>query len=235
MKIVRTFAIGILIIFAALLTYLFLQTDLKDFIASLNPSEPAFLDHTPEIPDSIVIRRLKIDNVFWANRLKLARDESIDLLVDLIDNQISLEIRGVLVYKASIRNYVMSESLRNLIISDNYLDWLQEPGLLNKEWATIAKEPIQIREIKTDGAVDSSLSRIRDPEADVESIVLLNFSNQLALKLRQIESVQDVLVLPDSTHSANPYLLEIFTSKNSVNTVFRALNCNSSQLAIRTN
>ena len=188
---------------------------------------------TDQISDSLKIRRLEIDNLYWKNRIEMANDKSIDLLIDFVSPEVSLEIEGILVYSAPVKNYIISSSLNNELANPSFKEWLNAPRLFENEWASVEKEPIQIRTIGPRSAGESMLTHFRDSEAEKESHIILNYSGRLTIILRQLELVADSLKAANIPIVDNPYVLEIFLSKTSVNTIYRALEAGTSQLSLR--
>jgi hypothetical protein len=235
----KTFKISILLAFIVLISIaviFFIRYDIKDILYSSKPVEPVKIEEsteTDQISDSLKIRRLEIDNIYWKNRIEMAKDESIDLLIDLVSPELSLEIKGVLVYSAPVKNYIMSSQLISDLANPIFKEWLNSPRLLENEWGSVAKEPIQIRAIGPRSEGENILTHFRDSEAEKESHIILKYSGRLTIILRQLELVADSLKAVNVPMVDNPYVLEIFLSKTSVNTIYRALETGTSQLALR--
>jgi len=179
-----TFLSGVILI------VLFIFFDYQDLLLTSNPVDIQVMSDIPEVSDSLLIRHLEIDNIYWAKRIDMARDKSIDILVDLVSKEICLEINGILVYTATIKNYIFNSHLRRMLEGNGYKSWLNESRLLENEWASIAKEPIQIRDIRPRSEGETILTHFRDPEAENEARIILHFSGQLTLILRQVEPVK---------------------------------------------
>lgn len=183
------------------------------------------------IPDTL--NRLKIDNLYWSNRLEMAGDESIDLLLDLVTQQLLIEIQGVTVYSSPVTYYTLSDSLLWILAADSLYVWLSTPFKLKTEWATVAKEPIQIREIRPRSTGENGLTRFRDPEAEKYVSILLGFSGNLSVSLRQIEAAPDTLYKPESPTVSAPYHIELLIPRVSAQAIYRAISANSTSLAFR--
>lgn len=233
MKIIKISILLFVILLISTLIILLFHYDIKDILYSSKPVEMEEFTDTDQISDSLKIRRLEIDNLYWKNRIEMANDKSIDLLIDLVSPEVSLEIKGVLVYNAPVKNYIISSSLNSELANRSFKEWLNAPHLLKNEWASVAKEPIQIRAIGPRSEGENILTHFRDFEAEKESHIILNYSNRLTIILRQIELVADSLKAANVPMVDDPYVLEMFLSKTSVNTIYRALETGSSQLALR--
>jgi hypothetical protein len=95
---------------------------------------------------------LEIEQAFLQARLKLAQTNAVYLVIDLVDNAVSLEIKGVEVRRCKILRFNISsedEYMRKIGILS---DWLSTPFVLQQERATIPKEPIRVKEAPKDAA-----------------------------------------------------------------------------------
>jgi hypothetical protein len=232
-KVIKISLFIIIFLSGVILIVLFIFFDHQDLLLTSNPVDVQVMSDIPEMSDSLLLRHLEIDNIYWSKRIEMARDKSIDMLVDLVSKEICLEINGILVYTATINNYIFNSHVRRILEGNGYKSWLSESRLLQNEWASIAKEPIQIRDIRPRSAGENILTHFRDPEAEKEVRIILHFSGQLTIILRQIESVPDSLRATDIPVVNEPYMIELFVSKISAGTIFRALKSGESSLAIR--
>ena len=233
---IKAFKISLFIVTflsGVILIVLFIFFDYQDLLLTSNPVDIQVMSDIPEVSESLLIRNLEIDNIYWAKRIDMARDKSIDILVDLVSKEICLEINGVLVYSATIKNYIFNSHLRRMLEGNGYKSWLNESRLLDKEWASIAKEPIQIRDIRPRSEGETILTHFRDPEAENEARIILHFSGQLTIILRQIEPVPDSLRATDIPIVNKPYMIELFVSKTSVKSIFRAIKTGETMIAFR--
>ena len=106
---------------------------------------------------------LEIEQAFLQARLKLAQTNAVYLVIDLVDNAVSLEIKGVEVRRCKILRFNISsedEYMRQIGILS---DWLSTPFVLQQDRATIPKEPIRVKEAPKDAAeadlqVDENIS-----------------------------------------------------------------------------
>ncbi len=212
---------------------IFFYANVHEITFGLKPAAVPVNADTSKISQTHIQRRLEIDNIYWSTRIQMAQDKSIDLLLDLVTKEISLEIKGVLVYTAEISNYIFSSHLQNTVSGANFKSWIGRLRTLKYEWASIAKEPIQVRDIRPRSEGENILTHFRDPESDYESYVILRFTDDFVLIMRQIESVPDSLRASGIPPLPYPDKLEVFVSRLTVNTIYRALNPGNSTLAIR--
>ena len=106
MKIIKISILLLVILLIITFIILLFHYDIKDILYSSKPVEMEDFTDTDQISDSLKIRRLEIDNLYWKNRIEMANDKSIDLLIDFVSPEVSLEIEGILVYNAPVKNYI---------------------------------------------------------------------------------------------------------------------------------
>jgi hypothetical protein len=93
--------------------------------------------------DSTYLSFLK-EKSFLQSRVTMAESDSIYLTVDMPDSTVNLEINGVVVHKADIKKMKISRMLR---AKNDYviLSMLSSPFTINKNIASIEKEPLMIK------------------------------------------------------------------------------------------
>jgi len=232
-KIVKSIIV-IACLFLLPVLYITQFVETSDIISSLNPTSVE-LDspiHKSALADSIW--QLTIDNIFWTHRIRMAKTESIDLLIDLMDNKVLLELQGVTIYTSTIYNYNYSDSLLDIQYDDRLLFLLKKKFILEQEWSSIAKEPIQIRDIGPRANGENILTHFRNPEDKKEIHIHLNFSNTLAVIFMQVESNPDSLNSIKIPSLDPKYQLEIYLSRNAAKTIYRAVKTGRTSLALRT-
>ena len=201
-------------------------------------SDPLDFDHsayTPEYKESLAdtIRRLRIDNLYWKNRLEMAEDESIDLLLDLVSRQIFIEIQGVNVYSSPVLYYTLNDSLQQFNSNDSVYKFLNHPLLLQSEQATIPKEPIQVREIRPRSDGENGLTHFRDPDSITYVNILLNFTGDLSITLNQVETAADPLNIPELPIRSSRFHIHVLLLRSSAETIYRAISIGHTSLALR--
>jgi hypothetical protein len=91
---------------------------------------------------------LEIEELFWKNRVLIAGDKSIDLVIDLEDSLLCLEIRGVPLREIRINQHTLSTSMLYLKWYSAYKTWLKDPfQLQNDSISTIVKEPVYVKDL----------------------------------------------------------------------------------------
>jgi hypothetical protein len=138
---------------------------------------------TSSTPEERLLK-LEIKRIFWKNRLHMARDESLDLVLDLEDSVLTLEIKGVPLRDCKIKKFFYSQKLADLRKNSSVIPWLSQPFFLMEDWSNIPKEPVKMRQIGSD---DSTTENILDfYKEDIQEVeVVLLFNNGLSLYMGQ--------------------------------------------------
>jgi hypothetical protein len=126
------------------------------------------------------LHNLEIEYAFWKNRLVLARNESLNLITDLVDSVMILEIRGVPLRICKIHDFYINNALSDLKLNQDAIKWLSQPFELEDDWSNIPKEPIKIREINTtDSTTESVIDFYKEDLPDIQ--VAFFFSRDLSI------------------------------------------------------
>lgn len=152
--------------------------------------QPTFAGQDISLQEAALIEkyyRLKTEEIYSQSRLQLARGDSINLLVNLVDSTVTLDIRGVPVRVCKIQRYEASRRFSRLE-KDALLRWLSQPFVLEKEMATIPRSPIVIKEAPKDTAEANEMAfRPIPPEKD-DVYFALYFSQNLNVSFGQSAS-----------------------------------------------
>ncbi|MGD9900565.1 MAG: hypothetical protein AB7T22_15675 [Calditrichaceae bacterium] len=127
------------------------------------------------------LRELETEEQFWKNRIQLAKDDSIYLVVNLRDSLAILEIKGVPLRESRIITYDKS----TLLTARNRFGKVSSPYTLQKDWATITKAPIKVKIAPKDTieAGKAEQQQIYNKESDVNFTLL--FDHHMRIEFRQ--------------------------------------------------
>lgn len=150
-----------------------------------------FTDHRIISKDdhlSLRMVELKIEELFLMSQLHIAKSDSIGLVINLIDSSISLVIRGVKIRECKIEQFKTSSAFKHAKGNLLFFNWLSEPFILQKEWATLVKVPIKVRKAPKDTleAKEFKSEPFAIPKTDV--YFTLQFNRNLQIKINQTES-----------------------------------------------
>ncbi|MDZ7362543.1 MAG: hypothetical protein ONB46_17745 [candidate division KSB1 bacterium] len=131
---------------------------------------------------------LEIDQAFFQARLLLSKNDSIGLVVDLIDSVAALEIKGVPIRRCKILRYRSAGLTRRLRNQGRLHQWLSTPFVLQKELATLPKSPIRIKEAPKD-TIEANESKGEDlPIEHRDAEFTLQFDRNLNLVVEQAQT-----------------------------------------------
>lgn len=129
---------------------------------------------------------LEKEKIFLNNRLQLAKQDSIYLVLDMKDSTINLEIKGVVVRK----NRIIESRLSNrfhLIDHENLIPWLKKPFTLEKALATIPKAPIVVVQAPKDTVEAALQSKKPEPPQTTAVFFTFYFDRNLVIEIDQID------------------------------------------------
>jgi hypothetical protein len=130
---------------------------------------------------------LTIAEYFWKNRLKMAKKDSIGLVVNLLDSLVSLDIKGVPVRECKIQKYEISSVLRYAKEKGALTNWFAENFVLQDYWATLPKAPIKVKEAPADTNEAKEMVDANPPLEKQDVRFILQFNKNLILQFDQTE------------------------------------------------
>jgi hypothetical protein len=196
---------------------------------------------------------LFIEKAYWKNKVRLAKEDSIALSIDLIDSLIFIEMQGVVLRKCKIQKYDLNWSLKYFKQHPNFLSWLKTSFILQGDSASITKVPIKVIHAP-ESPIDAAklLAKIL-PQEEPKVKFWLKFDRNLQFQFRQADSLDllenretnvyysDILSgnkltsLPTSMKEYFPsreYQIDIILSHEDAKAIYRALP-RQAQLALR--
>lgn len=130
------------------------------------------------------IVKLEKERDFENNRLSLANQDSIYLVINVPERSIAIEIKGVQVHTATILRTEADQKIA-LISHEHLSPWLSEPFVLKKYLATIPKIPIVIKEAPKDTIEAQKLSSKPLPPDSTIVLTSLYFDRNLVIEINQ--------------------------------------------------
>lgn len=131
-----------------------LTSSIPEVTLSAPTAGVAFADSQTDQKDSLrVTTALMREQRFWQARLEAAQLDSIYLTLDMRENALRLEVKGVTLRKSPIARYEMSTMMRRMRESHQELPGAGHPSLMRIVRATVPKIPIRVLDMT---AVDST-------------------------------------------------------------------------------
>jgi hypothetical protein len=229
-------------------------------VSTQNSNQNFFIPAEMEIDQIEVLKKfsnkmvdLKSEELFLNSQVAMAKRDSINLIVNLMDSVVSLNIQGVNIRECKIYHYKLSHAFKHIKANPLFFDWMAEPFALRDEWATTAKVPIKIRKAPKD-TIEAKKYKTEPAALDKPDIYFtMQFDRNLFLRVKQVESItfwgwlrrclyqkivflniskDTILALFYRTTPQYPYWIEITISKNDALAIYRALP-NKAALALR--
>lgn len=157
---------------------------------SLPPEESEYDQLRKKLAD------LEREEIFWKNRIKAAKNDQFNLILNFPDSLLELEIKGISMHQCKIRNYEFSpgiERKKNIFEEDR---WPIQPITLREQWATIPKRPIRIKDISNMKNLADSLDFTPASNDTGDVSIVLICSGNLSIGISQ----------PKKLRSENPVL-----------------------------
>ena len=134
---------------------------------------------------------LKIEEKFWKNRIKMAKNSSVDLVIDFIDSVVILEMKGVPLKQSKIIEYQFSNTLNKIVNSDSLIHFIDNIFIVEDDWATIPKEPIVVKEAPK-APLDIDKDSPTEIPVDTGKVhFLLHLNNDLSIQIDPQQKKQD--------------------------------------------
>lgn len=160
------------------------EKTLKD---SLSPQKASV---AADLSTILKIHQKELQLNYLQNRLRLARQDSIYLVLNLNDSLLDIEIKGLPVHRCKLLGIESTNRLK-VAKHDEMLRWLEKPFTLQHELATIPKVPILVVDAPKDTTEAAKLPK-KPLEPEKTSVFLaLMFDRGLVLQIEQVEVVPE--------------------------------------------
>ncbi len=168
-----------------------------------------------QIAEVKAIIRKERENAFQKSRLALAEKDSIYMVLDVPAKLLVLEIKGVPVKKVNLLNIDISHRF-SLISHENLLPWISEPFNLEKDFSTIPKSPIVVKQAPKD-TIEAQLQSSKPTPPDSTNVYYtLYFDRNLVLEIEQSDP-------PEVGYTEKVITYQNIKKKESTRSVFRML------------
>ena len=161
-------------------------------ISKLVNSDTIFIQNFDSIYSAPELKQLVSEKAFKEAKASLLSDDSIHLIVDLHDSIIGLSINGVVIHKTKFHD-LNSDPLLNRLPNMYYVKLFSNPLSIEKQIATIVKEPIVVRHAPKD-TVEAALN-VYKPDTLVQNpaflILKLNYHINLFISQDQNPAFND--------------------------------------------
>ncbi len=166
------------------------KTGKDDFVSPEDDAIPAIKEphNTKDATNQLVELRRK--EVLLRARLSLASEDSTYLVLDLIHNMATLELKGIPLHECRIVHTEISNSIQMYSV-DAILNWLSAPFILKNADATIPKISF-IEKIAPKDTLEANKMVTEPKEKKLEDVfIVMDFDRNLRLLISQSEKPDD--------------------------------------------
>jgi len=160
------------------------NNDSKDEIVS----EPVVSGNSKDA--KVKLFELRKREVLLHSRLELANEDSMYLVLDLVNNIAVLEMKGVSLHESKILESSVSNSIR-MYHTEALLNWMAEPFLLKHADATIPKIEY-VEKIAPKDTIEANKVAVEPAPAKLGDVyIVMDFDRNLRLVISQSEKPDD--------------------------------------------
>ncbi len=122
-------------------------------------------------------------------RYSLSSEDSIYLVLDLIDKVASLEMKGVPLHQCKIVDLFVSNSIQKFH-TETLIRWLAQPFVLKNAVSTIARVPF-VEKIAPKDTIEANKSEVLPATPKLDDVyIVMNFERNLQLIIQQEEKIE---------------------------------------------
>jgi hypothetical protein len=140
--------------------------------------------------EAMKLFELKRREVFLHSRLELANEDSMYLVLDLVNNLASLEMKGIPLHECRILNADISNSIK-MYHTESLLNWMAEPFTVKHVDATIPKI-VFIEKIAPKDSIEANKISAEPVATRLGDVyIVMDFDRNLRLVISQSEKPDD--------------------------------------------
>jgi len=151
-------------------------------------AEPAVSGNSKDA--KVKLFELRKREVLLHSRLELANEDSMYLVLDLINNTAILEFKGVMLHESHILELSVSNSIK-MYHTEALLNWMAEPFMVKQAEATIPKIEY-IEKIAPKDTIEANQTAVEPAPAKLGDVyIVMDFDRNLRLVISQSEKPDD--------------------------------------------
>lgn len=135
-------------------------------------------------------REISLQDRYVNSLIDISRSDSVNLSLNLRDSTLNLLIKGVIARSCKIQKLVFSNGIVHLKKMGLYTSWAGTPFTLQKEWSTIEKSPIKVKEAPKDTIEALKYMEEPAPPPLQDVHVTLKFDRHLMLNISQVQQTK---------------------------------------------
>jgi len=136
--------------------------------------------------DLMNLFELRKTETLLRSRYNLSSEDSVYLVLDLINKVATLEMKGIPLHDSNIKEVWISNSIR-MFHTDALLHWISQPFVLKNAVATIVRVPFIVKNAPKD-TIEANKSETLPTARKTEDVyIIMNFERNLQLVIQQSE------------------------------------------------
>jgi len=136
--------------------------------------------------DLMKLFELKKTETLLRSRYNLSSEDSIYLVLDLINKVATLEMKGIPLHDSNIKDVWISNSIR-MFHTEELLHWISQPFVLKNANATIDRVQFLVKNAPKDTIEANKAEALPTPRKTEDVYIVLNFERNLQLVIQQTE------------------------------------------------
>ena len=136
--------------------------------------------------DLMKLFELRKTETLLRSRYNLSSEDSVYLVLDLINKVATLEMKGIPLHDSNIKEVWISNSIK-LFHTDALLRWIAQPFVLKNATSTIERVQFLVKNAPKDTIEANKADAIPAPRKTEDVFILLNFERNLQLVIQQTE------------------------------------------------
>ena len=154
--------------------------------AKVQNSSPADESVSNSNDDLLKLFELKKTETLLRSRYNLSSEDSIYLVLDLINKVATLEMKGIPLHDSNIKDIWISNSIK-MFHTEALLQWISQPFVLKNAVATIVRVPFIVKNAPKD-TIEANKSETLPTARKTEDVyIVMNFERNLQLVIQQSE------------------------------------------------
>jgi len=136
--------------------------------------------------DLMKLFELKKTETLLRSRYNLSSEDSIYLVLDLLNNVARLEMKGIPLHDSNINKVWISNSIK-MFHTESLLHWIAQPFILKNANATIERVQFLVKNAPKDTIEANKAEALPAPRKTEDVYIVLNFERNLQVVIQQAE------------------------------------------------
>lgn len=171
---------------------------------------------------------LKVKKQFWTNKIITAKEDSIIISLNLQDSTLTMDLEGIELRRCRIYQYELNNRLARKKREGTLLSLTTAPFILEREKATIPKQPVILHEVEVGSPVLADLSFLNRSFDSTNVILDFTFTKDLHIRFEERHfiwpEIYPTILPPDRIYLVQySYYIVIQMDARDLRALYRAL------------